>query len=187
MEASIFIADGVEECEALLVVDLLRRGGIEIQTVAVNDDPGEDEKARTIVSSHRVPLICDVHINNFAPSGEKVLIIPGGKLGVDNLKASARLSQILHSHQGNLAAVCAGPTVLGALGLLDGHKATVYPGFQDGLGNADFTDTGLIRDGRILTARALGSSIDFALAIVTLLRDESQAQTVAAQICYQTH
>lgn len=187
MEASIFIADGVEECEALLVVDLLRRGGIEIQTVAVNDDPGEDEKARTIVSSHRVPLICDVHINNFAPSGEKVLIIPGGKLGVDNLIASARLSQILHSHQGNLAAVCAGPTVLGALGLLDGHQATVYPGFQDGLGNARYTDAGVIRDGRILTARALGSSIDFALAIVTLLRDESQAQKVAAQICYQTH
>ena len=59
MEASIFVADGVEECEALLVVDLLRRGGIEIQTVAVNDAAGDDEKARTIVSSHRVPLTCD--------------------------------------------------------------------------------------------------------------------------------
>ena len=83
--------------------------------------------------------------------------------------------------------MCAGPTVLGALGLLDEHRATVYPGFQDGLGNADYSDTGLIRDGRIITARALGSSIDFALAIISLLRDEAQAQQVAAQICYQTH
>lgn len=187
MEASIFIANGVEECEALLVVDLLRRGGIEIQTVAVNDAAGDDEKARTIVSSHQVPLICDVHLNSYVPSDEKVLVIPGGKLGVDNLKASSKLSQILRSHQENLAAVCAGPTVLGALGLLDEHKATVYPGFQDGLGAADYTDTGLIHDGRVITARALGSSIVFALEIITLLRDEAQAQQVAAQICYQTH
>lgn len=187
MEASIFLADGVEECEALLVVDLCRRGGIQIQTVAVNDRKGE--AARTIHSSHQVSIVCDTHIDDYQPGGEKILVIPGGVPGVDNLKANQKLSNILVAHQkaaGHLAAVCAGPTVLGNLGLLDGKRATVYPGFDGGLGGAKYEDVPTVADGQVITGRALGASIDFALEIVTLLRDKDAANKVAEQICYPT-
>lgn len=187
METSIFLADGVEECEALLVVDLLRRAGIKIQTVAVSDR--EDSAAtRTIVSSHDVPITCDVHLRDYRLGDEKVLVIPGGKTGVANLKASSKLGEILRAQQergGHLAAVCAGPTVLGKLGLLDGLQATVYPGFQDELGDAIYRDVAVISDGKVLSGRALGASIDFCLELVKLLRDEPAAQEVAKSICYE--
>lgn len=186
MEASIFIADGVEECEALLVVDLFRRAGIEIQTVAVNDKPGDDGAARTIISSHEIPLICDAHINSYETGAEKILIVPGGTKGVQNLQSSTKLREVLRSFQGNLAAVCAGPTVLGSLGLLDGREATVYPGFDSGLGQAKYMDKGVVQDGSVITGRALGSSIDFALRMITVLRDEAKSAEVAAQICYES-
>lgn len=185
MEASIFLADGVEECEALLVVDLCRRGGIEIQTVAVNDRSGD--AARIAHSSHEVPIICDTTLKEYQPAGEKILVIPGGKQGVDNLKANARMSEILKAQStgtGRLAAVCAGPTVLGNLGLLDGKRATVFPGFDGGLGAAKYEDVPTVVDGQVITGRALGAGIEFALQIVTALRDKETAAQVAAQIVY---
>ena len=151
MEASSFLADGVEECEALLVVDLCRRAGIEIQTVAVNDRSGE--AARTIHSSHKVSIICDTHLDDYQTAGEKILVVPGGLPGVNNLKANQKL-------------------------------ATVFPGFDDGLGAAKYEDVPTVVDGQVITGRALGAGIEFALQIVTALRDKETAAKVAKQIVY---
>ncbi|WP_081455718.1 DJ-1/PfpI family protein [Mobiluncus mulieris] len=138
-------------------------------------------------SSHKVSIICDTHIDDYQTAGEKILVIPGGVPGVDNLKANQKLSEILKAQgagTGHLAAVCAGPTVLGNLGLLDGKRATVYPGFDGGLGAAKYEDVPTVVDGQVITGRGLGAGIDFALEIVRTLRDKAAADKVAAQIVY---
>lgn len=206
MDASIFVADGVEECEALITLDILRRSGLDVQTVAVHPEGGDYALDNPeILSSHGVKITCDTALPAYTLTDEKCLIIPGGGLGVQNLKANARVHQILktfaakrsgHPLSGTsaghplagtsagrsgafLAAICAGPTLLGQLGLLDGYAATVFPGMEDGLGaGASYQDAEVVEDRDRITGRAMGASIPFALAIASRLAGKDKAQSV---------
>lgn len=180
-EAVIFMANGTEECEALLVVDILRRADITIDMVSI-------EEGLEVKTAHDVRIICDLHIDDFDLNDTKILIIPGGLGGTNRMLASDKLSNLLveqRKNQGLLAAVCAGPSVLGKLNLLEERNATVYPGFEDKLGDgATFQDKPVIFDQDTITARGLGASIPFALKIVEALRDEATAKDVAEKIVY---
>lgn len=183
-QAVIFIADGTEECEAITIVDLLRRAGIDLKTVAVKEG-GE----RTILSSHRVLLTCDESIKTYVPDEEEYLIIPGGMAGVSAMKKSEELSQILlqqAKENRGLAAICAGPTVLGGLGLLKGKKSTCYPGCEKDLGKGvKYEREGVISDGKIITGEALGSAIPFALCLIEQMKGKEAAQRIADQIVFR--
>ncbi|MCI8308459.1 MAG: DJ-1/PfpI family protein [Lachnospiraceae bacterium] len=177
---TVFIADGTEEIEALTVVDLARRAGIEVDTVSVND-------STTVTGSHNIKIILDAVIGQVAWDAVDMIVLPGGKVGVDNLKACTKLTDKLQEFARDgkpLAAVCAAPSILGGLGLLDGKKATCYPGFEDKLTGAEYVKEPVVKDGNIITSRGLGTSIQFAAAIIEYLVGKDTADKVLNQIIY---
>ncbi|MEE0799833.1 MAG: DJ-1 family glyoxalase III [Gemmiger sp.] len=182
-KAVIFFAPGFEECEGLLCVDLMRRGGIEVTTAAVGG-------SRTVKTSHGVLLQTDALAEELDYTGFDAVILPGGLPGVDNLRADATVRKVCTEFAAAnkiVAAICAGPSVLASFGLLKGRKATVYPTFDKALteGGADYTGLPLTLDGNIITGEALGAAIPFALALTAALSDRATADRVKNAIVYR--
>ena len=166
-KVAIFIANGCEEIEALAVVDVLRRGGIEIDTVAVEGD-------RQVTGSHKIPFTCDKTIQEMDKTGYDAVVLPGGMPGTETLRADKTVGDLVCTYYGEgklVAAICAAPSILGGLGILDGRRATCHPGFEDRLGKAEFVEDRVVTDGNVITSRGMGTAIDFALAIVDYLGD----------------
>lgn len=182
-EAVIFLANGSEECEALIVVDVLRRAGIGISTVSI-------EKDKTIVSAHDIAIACDETLAGFKAGSETIMVIPGGLAGTDRMKKSAELKEVLKAHLakgGKLAAICAGPTVPASFGLIDGKEACCFPGCESGLGEkvSYIKDAYVHQDDWLITGRGVGATFDFALAIVAELRDQATADKLAEHLQYR--
>lgn len=179
-KAVIFFAPGLEECEGLVTVDLLRRAGVEVQICAVSDD-------KTITGAHGIRIVCDALAANADREADAV-ILPGGIPGTPNLAASAVVCDTVRAfHAGGrlVAAICAAPTVLGGLGLLEGRRATCYPGCEGELGGADYVDAEVIRDGSIITGSSLGAAIPFALEIISVLEGPDIAEKKRNSIVYR--
>ena len=126
MNTAIFFADGFEEIEGLTVVDMFRRAGISIQTVSISD-------SLTVTGSHDIKVQADCLLKDFDFNTVEMLILPGGMPGTTNLSKCEPLCDALmqFSRQGHyLAAICAAPSILGGLGILNGRVATCYPGFE---------------------------------------------------------
>lgn len=181
-KAVIFFAPGVEECEGLLCVDLLRRGGVEVTIAAVGGD-------KVVKSARGICVVADALAEEIGYGEFDACILPGGLPGVDNLKASATVCRVCKSFDeaGKIvAAICAAPTALAAFGLLKGRKATVYPGMDTALTAAGAEPTGLplTIDGNLVTGEALGAAIPFALALLRILTDGATAERVKNAIVY---
>ena len=181
-EVYLFMADGTEEAEALITADLLRRAEIDLALVSINDEP-------VIESSHGVRIQTDTTFAAGDFKDGKMLIFPGGMPGMTNLRDHSGLQNLLDQYRAGgkkLAAVCASPAILGAKGFLDGQRATCYPGFEKELGKAEYTaaPVEVLEDQGIITGKALGATIPFALNIISMLRDKACADRIAAEICY---
>lgn len=177
----VFLADGFEECEGLLVVDILRRAGFEATTVSVMDH-------QQICSSHQVKVIADKMAADVDFASYDGVVLPGGIPGTPNLAASGVVQEVCKAfaEQGKLvAAICAAPSVLGGLGLLQGKKATVFPGMEDTLTGATPTAGEVVCDGNIITSRSMGTAIPFALTIVSYFEGHEKAAQLAHGICYE--
>lgn len=180
-KALIFLAEGHEEVEMLTVVDLLRRAKIEIAMVSIT-------RNKQVTSSHGVTLVADALIEEVDFDAADMLILPGGMPGTLNLKAHKQLGEQLcrFAQEGKwLAAVCAAPTVLGDLGILEGHKATCFPGFVDKLVCGQYVKQPVVVDGKVITSRGMGTCIEFGLQIITALADAETAEQVRTSIIYQ--
>lgn len=180
-KVNMFFATGYEEVEALTVVDLLRREGIEVNMVSVT---GETE----VTGSHGITVKMDKLFEEIDDSAD-MLILPGGMPGTTNLKAHEGLVKLIKSYDAKgkyLAAICAAPTVFGGLGLLQDRHATCYPGMEDGLVGATPLEDNVVCDDHIITSRGLGTAIDFGLAIVGILKDDVTASQLASKIVYTT-
>lgn len=182
-KAVIFFAQGLEECEGLLCVDLLRRAGVEVTVAAVGGQ-------RAIVSSHKVRIESDALAEELDYAAFDACILPGGLPGVDNLKADTTVRRVCceFAAQGKIvAAICAAPTALAAFGVLNGKKATVYPGMDAALteGGCTYTGLPLTIDGNIVTGEALGAAIPFALALARILAGGETSDRVRKAIVYQ--
>lgn len=173
MKVAVYFATGYEEVEALSVVDVLRRGNIEVVMVGVD--------GKTVVSSHQVSINMDKHIDEVDHNEIDMIVLPGGLPGVDNLLASESVSKHLKAfkEQGKwLAAICAGPSVLGRLGLLEGEKATCYPSFEKYLIGCTHTGNRVEISNKIVTSIGAGAALDFGYTLLELLKDKEVATQI---------
>ncbi|MBR5541969.1 MAG: DJ-1/PfpI family protein [Bacteroides sp.] len=158
----VFLAEGFEEMEALTPVDILRRAGLSVQTVSVMDE-------QVVAGAHGVPVIADKMFAEINSEDAEMILLPGGLPGATNLDAHEGLSQMIldFAKEGKpLAAICAAPLVFGNRGLLQGKKATCYPGFETYLQGAEYTASLVETDGNFITGKGPGAAIAFAFAIV---------------------
>ena len=179
----LFLANGFEEIEALMPLDLLRRAGVEVQTVAIG---GSGEDARTVTGSHGIGVLADVAEREFIiPQTIDMVILPGGMPGATNLDASATVDATLREAQKQdayLCAICAAPLVLGRRGVLQGKCATCYPGFEDELTGANVISGGCVKDGRVVTAAGMGVAYEFGMTLIEDLRDRACADRIHAAV-----
>lgn len=165
--ALVLLAEGFEEIEAVTVIDLLRRAGVEVRTAALH--------GRRVTGSHHITLEADGELDDLQAPLFDAIVLPGGMPGADHLQQDARVLSLLRRYAAEdryVAAICAAPGVLAQAGLLDGRRATSYPGFL-GAGSAQgiqLETSPVVVDGRIVTSRGPGTAIDFALSLIELLQ-----------------
>jgi 4-methyl-5(b-hydroxyethyl)-thiazole monophosphate biosynthesis len=160
------LAEGFEEIEAITVIDLLRRAGIEVETAAL--------ATRRVTGSHGIAVEADGLLEDLQHQAFDMVVLPGGMPGAEHLKNDPRVLSLLRSfdRQGRyVAAICAAPGVLAHAGLLEGRTATSFPGFlrADSATGIRLSDAPVVSDGRLVTSRGPGTAMDFALALVELL------------------
>ena len=153
----VFLAEGFEEMEAVTPIDLLRRAGVDAKLVSVTGN-------RAVTGAHGVTYLADLLFEEIEEDAD-MLVLPGGLPGTTNLQAHEGLTKLLlkqHEAHKWVAAICAAPMVLGALGIVKDRHATIYPGIEDKLiGAAPLTDE-VVVDGNVITSRAPGTAIPFA-------------------------
>ena len=177
-KVTVFIADGTEEVECLTIVDLLRRAGIDVRLVSIME-------SQTVLSSHKVTIVADGQFDTEDYSDSDMLFIPGGMPGVTNMLAHEGLKDLIkrfNAEGKRLGAVCAGPSVLGQAGVLEGKKATCFPGWEDKLNCGEYTGAGVTTDGLITTGRGLGFTIDEGLELIRLLKGDEVAADIKGRI-----
>lgn len=174
----LFLADGFEEVEALATLDVLRRAGIDTVTVGVT--------GKTVTGAHGIPVVSDREIAALSPADAiDGVILPGGMPGTNNLNASPVVHAFLDAAQAQgswICAICAAPMILGRRGMLEGKQAVCFPGFEPELRGAEVPDRYVVRDGRIITARGMGSAIQFGLAIVAAVQGAEAAAALEATL-----
>ena len=176
----LFLAEGFEEIEALAVVDLLRRAGIETATVSVSGQA-------VVEGTHKIQVVSDKLLRDVDLSTAEMLVLPGGMPGTLNLENTERLRDfILEADRREifLAAICAAPSVLGGLGLLEGRRAACYPGFEEALTGAEVSFDPVVVCGNVTTSRGMGTAIPFALALTEQLAGKEKADALAKGIIY---
>lgn len=175
------LADGFEEVEALAVADILMRAEMEVKLVSVM---GQD----VVTGAHGIKVTADFNFRSANFDKCDVLFLPGGMPGTINLKEHAGLSRKIKEFdaQGKwLAAICAAPSVFGGIGLLEGKKATCFPGFEKYLNGAEVIDEKVVLDGKIFTSKGMGTAIDLGLAMVEQLVSPDKARELASSIQYR--
>lgn len=173
-----FFADGFEEVEAVATLDVIRRAGIEIQSVGIGSD--------IIQGSHNMKFICDkTDAEISADSNLSCIILPGGMPGTTNLMNNSVVNSFIDYCDSNnllICAICAAPMILGRKGLLKDKEAICFPGFENELTGAKLSDKYVCRDCNVITAKGMGSAINFGLEIVTALKDEETAKALKATL-----
>ena len=171
MKTGIFMADGCEEIEGLTVVDILRRAGLEIEMISISS-------SKSVTGSHGITFLTDTVFEDVNFDALDAVVLPGGMPGTLHLGT-------LFAASGKLtAAICAAPSVLGAAGILDGKHAVCHPGFEERLTGAIVSEDTVMTDGTVITSRGMGTAIDFALAIVSYLKDDAAVSDLKQKLVY---
>ena len=176
----VFLADGFEECEGLLVVDLLRRAGLKTIMASVMG-------RRDVKSSRHILIQADCLAENVDYDSAQMLVLPGGRLGTENLSKSELVRGKCREFAAKkkVAAICAAPSILASLGLLEGKAATVHPDFVNMMAGAAVKDESVIVDGNLITGQGLGATISFAFEIINSLVNEETVVRIKKAICYR--
>ena len=172
-----FFAQGFEEVEAIAALDVIRRAGIEIKTVGVGD--------KSVTGSHGITVICDDIDSDITVDGIDGVILPGGMPGTTNLYGCNKVHEVIDYCAGNgklLSAICAAPLILGRKGLLEGKNAVCFPGFEEELKGAFISENFVCTDGNVITAKGMGSAVNFGLAIVAYFKGQVFADTLKASL-----
>lgn len=168
----LFLADGFEETEAIVPLDILKRVEVGVTTVGIG--------GRTIIGAHGVPVGADFADSEMPiPDDIDGVILPGGMPGTLNLEKSEFVRACVEKAAKNgklIAAICAAPSILGRMGLLCGKKATCFDGFEGFLGGAEFVDDLCVVDGNVITARGAGAALEFGFAIAEYFVGKGEAE-----------
>lgn len=176
-----FFANDTEECEALITADLLYRAGIEVTIAAVGG-------SLQCTSSHKVHITADVLAEDVNPADFDLLVLPGGWPGTKNLEeCPAVIGAVTYFAQAGkpIGAICAAPSILGHMGLLQGKKATSFVSFRQELTGAEVLDIEVVTDGNITTSYGLGGAIPFGLELVRILTGQQAADKVREAVQYR--
>jgi len=175
----VFLADGFEEVEALTVVDLLRRAGMDVRTASVMENRG-------VLGSHHIFVRADIMAADADYAAADLVVLPGGSVGTENLGKSDIVKEQarIFAAEKHVAAICAAPTVLAGLGLLEGKKAVCYPGLENRMDGAVMQDAPAATDGNIITGRSAGGAIPFALEIIRQLLSEEDMKKIKEEIVF---
>ena len=175
----VMLANGFEEIEGLTVVDILRRGKVDCETVSI-------EKDLNILGSHSIKLEADRMFGDVDFNAGDMVVLPGGLKGTNALMAHEGLKKVLADYMKAdkwISAICAAPSVLGVNGVLKGKKAVCYPGFEDKLDGAEVMyGAKVVKDGKIITSRGMGTAIDFALALLECIEGSETAKKISKGI-----
>lgn len=171
----IFLANGFEEVEALATVDVLRRADLKVKIVGVGSD--------VITGAHGISTVCDAVDSDLTPGDDIVeaVILPGGMPGTLNLERSAKVNAFVdyaYENQKIVCAICAAPSILGHKGILKGKKAVCFPGFESELEGAELSDSFVVTDGNIITAKGMGSAVKFGIAIGAAFVGEAKMKKI---------
>ncbi|WP_381415036.1 DJ-1/PfpI family protein [Spiroplasma endosymbiont of Anurida maritima] len=163
---AIFIANGFEDAEAIVTFDVLKRANLNVELVSITDEYFVDSQAKITVKAHKL-------INDIDEDSYDCFVLPGGKLGYENLSKSAKLKSIIVNANKNhkiIAAICAAPQLLGKWNLVNKVDVTSYPGSKDHLNKAIYhTDVAAITSDNIITGASAGTVFQFSRAILDVL------------------
>ena len=179
----VHLAEGFEEVEALTCVDVLRRADIKVQTVSITGE-------KTVMGTHGIPVVADILYEEADYPSCEMIVLPGGLPGADHLEAHEGLAKHIccfakDAANKKLAAICAAPQVFGSCGILEGKKATIYPGMEDELIDAVPTAGNVVKSGNLITSKGPGTAMDFALALIAELKGEEKAAEIQAELIYR--
>lgn len=174
----VFLADGFEECEGLLVVDILRRAGLKVIMASVMG-------RRDVKSSREILIQADCLAKNLNFETAKMIVLPGGRLGTENLAKNDIVKEqcLAFGKNKKLAAVCAAPLIPAELGLM--NKATVHPDFSNRMCKVKVLDESVVVDGNVITGQGLGATIPFALKLVEIMVSKEKMERIKKAICYK--
>ena len=180
---AVFLADGFEEIEGLTVVDIVRRAGLELDMVSITDK-------YEVTGSHGIKVMADRTFAEIDKDGYNMLVLPGGKVGTENLENCDDLIDLIGNYYGAgkyIAAICAAPSIFAHRGFLAGKKATCHPTFEEHLvnGGATVTHNPVEIDSGIITGQGMGASIEFGLRIAEIFAGEAKSEHIADSICYR--
>ena len=177
----IFLVDGFEEIEAMAPIDLLKRAGIIVDTVSINED-------NQITSSRKIRVLTDKTIDEINFENYEMIVLPGGP-GTENYMKSEKLLEKLKEFSINrkLGAICAAPTILSALGILNGKQAICFPACEPDLikDGAIIVNQDVVKDNNIITSRGAGTAIDFSLALIEVLLGKNKSHEIRKEILYK--
>jgi len=169
------LAQGCEELEAVTLINILRRAGVEVVSAGLDAQP--------VRASRGTVLVPDATLDAALKHDYDMVVLPGGLPGTTHLKNDARIIELVKrmAQQGKyVAAICAAPSVLAAAGLLDGKRATCYPTCLDEFPRVNLQTTAVVEDGKLITSRGPGTAMDFALILVERLMGQAKRQEVEA-------
>lgn len=177
----VLLGEGFEETEAIVPTDLLRRAGVPVSLVGL--------ESLQVTGAHGINVLADLTLDQANSEGMEMLVLPGGLGGVESIQMNL-FAQALIQEASNrgcwLGAICAAPTILAHMGILDRRRAVCYPGMEEEMGSAvAATGEQVVVDGRIVTAKAAGSAFDFGLKLVEVLKGSEEAEKVRHAIHYR--
>jgi len=179
----VLLADGYEEIEALMPVDVLRRAGLDVSIVSTSEES-------FVTGAHNISVKSDLFLDDVDAENGELLILPGGMPGASNLFENEKVKSLITSFSEKkkwLAAICAAPMILGEMGMLQGKKATCFPGFEKHLKGAEVVKDSAITDGHIITGRGIGAAMEFSLEIVRNLLGDDTARKLGKEMMVEKY
>jgi 4-methyl-5(b-hydroxyethyl)-thiazole monophosphate biosynthesis len=178
----LLLSNYFEDIEGLATLDLLRRAKIDVDTVSIDKDD-------TVITQSNVRLVPDKHLSEINLEDYDFVVIPGGKavnLTHRHSESTAKVIRHFYEKKGLIAAICAAPSLLGPMGILDNKKFTCFPTFETYVPNGKYDALAkVVVEGNIITSKAAGTSFEFAYEIIKYLKGEKAAKELLAQVHYQ--